>query len=97
MVLLLPVRAASSQLSLTTSWVSQKGVASLAVDWGLSVTEDGLNSNAGSAFDIHEVGVGGLHQSLLLVLLFFRREGWVSEVDGERHFFIVVFFLFFRS
>jgi len=89
MVLLLPVRTSSSQLGLATSRMSQKSVTSLAINWGLSVAKDGLNSNTSSAFDIHEVRVGGLHQSLLLVLLLFSGESWVSEVDGERH---LVFF-----
>ena len=35
------------------------------------------------ALDVHEVGVGGLHEALELVLLLLELSGGVEEVDGE--------------
>ena len=35
------------------------------------------------ALDVHEVGVGRLHEALELVLLLLELSGGVEEVDGE--------------
>jgi hypothetical protein len=38
------------------------------------------------AFDVHEVRVGGLHETLQLVLLQLGLSRGVEEIDGERLF-----------
>ena len=38
------------------------------------------------AFDVHEVRVGGLYETLQLVLLRFGLSGGVEEIDCERLF-----------
>jgi hypothetical protein len=42
-----------------------------------------LEGGRTGAFDIHEVGVGGLYEALELVLALFKLGGGVEEVDGE--------------
>jgi len=47
--------------------------------------EDRGDTEASWAFDVHEVRVGGLHETLELVLLRLGLSGGVEEIDGERH------------
>jgi len=49
------------------------------------VREDGGNAEASWAFDVHEVGIGGLYETLQLVLLRLGLSRGVEEIDGERH------------
>ena len=44
------------------------------------MAEDDGSLVASSALDVHEVGVGGGHESLDLVFLLFGVEGWVEQV-----------------
>jgi len=45
------------------------------------VAEDHCGLVASSAFDVHEVGVGGRHESLQFVALLLGLEGGVKEVS----------------
>lgn len=52
--------------------------------------EDGGNIEASWTFDVHEVRVGGLYETLQLVLLRLGLGRGVEEIDGERHDVILV-------
>jgi len=47
--------------------------------------EDGGNVEASWTFDVHEVRVGGLYETLQLVLLRLGLSRGVEEIYGERH------------
>ena len=38
------------------------------------------------ALYVHEIRIGRLHDALQLVLLLFRFDGWVEQIDGESLF-----------
>lgn len=48
--------------------------------------EDGSDSKAARALDVHEIRVWRLHKSLELVLLLLELGRGVEEIDGESHF-----------
>lgn len=52
------------QLGTSSSWLAQNGGATSTDHNALGVTEHSCNSVASGALDIHEVGVGVLHQAL---------------------------------
>jgi len=52
--------------------------------------EDCGDIEASWAFDVHEVRVGGLYETLQLVLLRLGLGRGVEEIDGERHDVILV-------
>jgi hypothetical protein len=54
-----------------------------AQDDGLSVAEDGRNLVAARTLDVHEVGVGVLHQALELVLALLVFGSGVQKVFSE--------------
>jgi hypothetical protein len=78
-------RASLSQTSLSTSWLAQDGRAAGADDNGLCVGEDGGDSEAAGALDIHEEGAGSWDKVLKLVLASLRGWGWVEKIDSENH------------
>jgi len=49
------------------------------------VREDGGNAEASWALDVHEIRVGGLYETLQLVLFGLSLSRGVEEIDGERH------------
>jgi len=49
------------------------------------VREDSRDREATGALDIHEEGVGRLHETLELVLPGLVLGGGVKEIDGESH------------
>ena len=65
--LLPPKRASLRQTSFSTSRLAQNGRAAAADDDGLGVREDGRDGEAAGAFDVHEEGAGGGHESLFIV------------------------------
>lgn len=50
------------------------------------MAEDGGDPVAAHAFNIHEVGVGALHQPLLLVSSLLISKAGVHQVLSQRHF-----------
>lgn len=58
------------QFGTSSSGLTEDGGATSADHNALGVTEHGCDSVATGALDIHEVGVGVLHQALQLVLAF---------------------------
>jgi len=61
-------RAAFSQTSLASGWLAENGGAVGAEDDSGGVRKHGSNLEASRALDIHEEGIGRLHQTLELVL-----------------------------
>eukprot|EP01016_Furgasonia_blochmanni_P019992 TRINITY_DN2226_c0_g1_i3.p1 TRINITY_DN2226_c0_g1~~TRINITY_DN2226_c0_g1_i3.p1 ORF type:complete len:177 (-),score=0.44 TRINITY_DN2226_c0_g1_i3:165-695(-) len=70
------VRRSNGQLGLASGGLAQESTTVLAVDGDLGVGEDGVDSLAVGALDVHEIRVGGLNQSLELV------GGLLSVVGG---------------
>jgi hypothetical protein len=70
-------RGALCQTSLTTGGLAKHAGAGAAQDYGLSMREDGGDGEATWALDIHEVGVGRLHQTLELMLFGLKLGGGV--------------------
>ena len=66
-----------------TGGLAQHGGASDAKDHGLGVGENGGDLVAAGALDVHEVGVGVLHQALELVLALLIAGARVQEILGE--------------
>ena len=66
-----------------TGGLAQHGGASDAKDHGLGVGENGGDLVASGALDVHEVGVGVLHQALQLVLALLLVGARVQKVLGE--------------
>ena len=60
-------RAALLQDGLTTGRLAQNGVAVVALDGGRGVAVHDVDAGAADALDVHEEGVGALHEALLLV------------------------------
>ena len=85
LVLLLSERASFCQPCPSSSWLTQNCWTSYAEYNCLSVTENCCDLVTARAFDVHEVGVGVLHQALQLVLAFLILWAWVQKVFGERH------------
>ena len=83
MISLLAERAAFDELSLTTGGAGEDGGALLAVDDGGGVAVDGVDVGARGALDVHEVGVGALDETALLVLLAFSASSGVAEIGIE--------------
>lgn len=80
---LLAERAALGQASLTTGGLREDLGARAADNDGLGVREDGGDSEATGALDVHEERVGVLHKSLELVAASLLLGGGVKKVDGE--------------
>jgi hypothetical protein len=74
-----------NEASTTTSGVAQDSIARGASNDSLSVAEDDGNVVAGLAFDVHEEGVGGLDEALLLVLGLFGSKGRVQQISNKLH------------
>jgi len=53
------------------------------------VREDGGNAEASWALDVHEIRVGGLYETLQLVLFGLSLSRGVEEIDGERLFGVI--------
>jgi len=70
--------SSKAELALTTGGGAKNEVASLALDSSLSVRENGVNSHALRAPDVHEEGVRLLHQSLQFVKLLLRNRIYVQ-------------------
>lgn len=80
-------RATLRELCTAASGSAEDGVAGSAKDDGVSVGEDGGDTHAAGALDVHEVGVGGLDKTFLLVSSLLLSDGGVEEVVlDERHF-----------
>ena len=62
--LLSPERASLGQSSLTTGGLAEDGRAAGADDDGLGVREDGGDSEAAGALDVHKEGAGRRHKGL---------------------------------
>lgn len=86
LLILSTVRAPLSQSRPSTCWLAENTGACAAEDDGLCVREDSCDGKATRALDVHEVRVGGLHQTLELVASLFSLNGGVEQVDGESHF-----------
>lgn len=69
--------------SSSTGRLAEDGGASDAEDDGLSVAEDGGDLVAAGTLDVHEEGVGVLHQPLQLVLALLILRTRVQEILGE--------------
>ena len=80
---LLTERAALGQASLTAGRLREHLGARAADNHGLGVREDGGDSEAARALDVHEERVGVLHKSLELVAASLLLGGGVEKVDGE--------------
>merc|ERR1719159_118904 len=72
---LLAEGAALGQAGETSGGLAKDDVAVAALNNHLRVREDGGDEEAAGALDIHEEGVGRLHQALKLVLLLLLGEG----------------------
>lgn len=84
--MLLPSEGASfCEPCFSSCRLTENSGASNTQNYRLCVAEDGGDFIASWAFYIHEVGIGALHQALLLVfpLLLFRRG--MEEILSERH------------
>ena len=68
------------EFALPSCGFTEDVLAIVAGDHGLGVAEDHCGLVAASALDVHEVGVGGGHESLDLVFLLFGVEGGVEQV-----------------
>lgn len=84
---LLPAeRAALSQTSLATGGLAEDGGAALADDDGLGVREDGGDSEATGALDVHEERSRGGHQGLVDDgVSTCRREDWGDNLQRQQH------------
>lgn len=80
---LLTERAALGQASLTAGRLREHLGARAADNHGLGVREDGGDSEAARALDVHEERVGVLHKSLELVRASLLLGGGVQKVDSE--------------
>jgi hypothetical protein len=80
---LLPEGATFCEPCLSTRRLAQNGGTSYAQNHSLSMAEHGCNLVAAWALDIHEVGVGALHKTLLLVLALLRLKAGVDQIAGE--------------
>lgn len=75
--------ASFCEARLAARGLAQHGGAAHAEHHGLRVAEHGGDLIAAWALDVHEVGVGALHQALLLVLALLLLRGGVQEVLGQ--------------
>ena len=73
--------ASFSKFALSSSGFAEDVLAVVAGHDGLGVAEDDGGLVAASALHVHEVGVGGRHQSLQFVGLSFALEGGVKEIS----------------
>ena len=82
---LLAERAAVGQAGLTTGGVADDGLAGAgaALNLGGGVAVDGDDLRALGAADVHEVGVGALDETALLVLLALLTDVGVGEIGIE--------------
>ena len=88
--------AALRKLGTATGGGAEDGVARGAEDDGVGVGEDGGDAHAAGALDVHEVGVGRLDKTFLLVGSLLLGDGGVEEVVlDERHF--CFFYFFFKE
>ena len=68
---------AFGEFAFTSCGLTEDVFAVVAGDDGLGVAEDHGSFVASSAFDVHEVGVGGRDEPFEFVVLFFGLEGGV--------------------
>lgn len=73
--------AAFGELALSSSGLGEDVLAVVAGHEGLGVAEDHGSLVAASAFDVHEVGVGGGHEPFEFVAQLLGLEGGVEEVS----------------
>ena len=86
-------RAALRKLCTATGGGAEDGVAGGAEDNSVCVREDSGDTHAAGALHVHEVGVGGLDKTLLLVGSLLLSDGGVEQVVlDERHCYRVCFF-----
>ena len=78
------------KFALSASGLAEYLVAAFAGNGALGVREDDLDIHAVAAFDVHEVGVGGLDEAFEFVDTFFGFWVWVQEID----FHLLSFLLF---
>lgn len=76
-------RAAFSKLGLATGWGAKNVRARTASDDSLGVGEDGCDSEASWALDVHEEGSWSRDESLELVLLSFSLRGRVEKILSQ--------------
>ena len=79
---LLSEGASFCQSSFATRWLGEHNHARRALDDGLGVGEDGRDVHAAWAFDIHEVGVWCLHETLELVGGGLGGSSWVEKINN---------------
>ena len=73
--------ATLSEPGLTTRWLAENCLAAWAHHDGLGVAEHRSDVEAALALDVHEEGVGGLDEALLLVLELLELRRRVQQVD----------------
>ena len=66
------------EFALPSCRFTENVLAIVAGDYGLGVAEDYCGLVAASAFDVHEIGVGGWYESFDFVFLLFGVEGGVE-------------------
>lgn len=90
-VILSPEGASLSEPSTTTSGLTQHSLAVSTHHNRLGVTENGGYTEAALALDVHEEGVGRLHETLELMLPLLQLCRWLSEINivAKRHFVVV--------
>uniref|UniRef100_A0A7C9CMT4 Uncharacterized protein n=1 Tax=Opuntia streptacantha TaxID=393608 RepID=A0A7C9CMT4_OPUST len=81
LVSLSPEGATLSESSTPSCWLAQNRLA-ITTDYdSLRVAEHSCYIEASLAFNIHEEGVGGLNETLELVLLLLKLSRWVQQVN----------------